>query len=287
MASCPFHDNHNSPAFAVNKVTGLYICFNPSCNARGTLERLVQSVTGSSVPQAKSLIHKHQTDVDYVALADRLGKEVTFERFPQGTLDRLREQFPGSPAEEYMRGRGFTDETLHHFDIGYSANRSLVTVPMHTDKGMPIGIIGRSITGKSFKNSKGLPKSKTAWNMHRAKREGAVGIVCEASFDAMRIHQAGYPNVVALLGGSLSRATKDQLERYFTKIVIMTDNDEAGRKLGEQIEEKVSRSVRWAVWGDGVIYPNDAKDAGDMTEEEIRRCLLNSVSSMEYMEYYK
>jgi DNA primase len=64
------------------------------------------------------------------------------------------------------------DETLGYFRIGYSAKRDAIMVPMHNPDGLPIGVIGRSIAGKDFKNSKGLPKNKTAWNFHRAKREG-------------------------------------------------------------------------------------------------------------------
>jgi hypothetical protein len=38
----------------------------------------------------------------------------------------------------------------------------------------------------------------------------------------------------------------------------------------------------WASYEYGKIYPHDAKDAGDMTDEEIKACIRNSVSDIEY-----
>jgi len=38
----------------------------------------------------------------------------------------------------------------------------------------------------------------------------------------------------------------------------------------------------WASHEYGKIYPHDAKDAGDMTDEEIKACVINAVSDIEY-----
>jgi DNA primase len=235
-------------------------------------------------------------------------EETEWIPFDQNVLDRCREDFWSSTrAADYMRGRGFADETLQHFDIGYSAKRDAIMVPMHNPFGFPIGVIGRSIEGKEFKNSTGLPKSKTAWNFHRAKREGDAVIICEASFDAMRIHQAGYRNVVALLGGSLSPQQQRQLSRSFNTIVIMTDYDDykkhiypncqlcrkkgslcrghnPGEELGRSISDKMrDKRVLWAHCGEATRFPAGIKDAGDMTDAQIRYCINNAVSSLEYL----
>jgi DNA primase len=148
---------------------------------------------------------------------------------------------------------------------------------------MPIGIVGRSIEGKTFKNSTSLPKSKTLFNIHRAKKIGDQVIVCESNFDAIRIHQAGFPNVVATLGRFLSNEQQSLLNRHFNKIIIMTDADEAGRELGKSISGKLrNKDISWASFGYREIYPNKAKDAGDLTEEEIKTCIKKSVSDIEY-----
>jgi DNA primase len=159
----------------------------------------------------------------------------------------------------------------------------MVIVPVHSPDGMPIGIVGRSVEGKSFKNSTNLPKSKTLFNIHRAKKIGDQIIVVESSFDAIRIHQAGFPNVVATLGGFLSTDQQVLLNRYFNRIIVMTDADLAGRELGMSLANKLrTKDILWASYSYGKIYPHDAKDAGDMTDEEIKTCIKNAVSDIEY-----
>ena len=160
---------------------------------------------------------------------------------------------------------------------------NMVVTPVHSPDGIPIGIVGRSIEGKTFKNSTNLPKSKTLFNVHRAKKIGDNVIVVESNFDAIRIHQAGFPNVVATLGGFLSTDQHNLLNRYFNKITIMTDADLAGRELGLGIANRLkNKDILWASYEYGKIYPHDAKDAGDMTDEEIKACIKNSVSDIEY-----
>jgi hypothetical protein len=41
----------------------------------------------------------------------------------------------------------------------------------------------------------------------------------------------------------------------------------------------------WASHEYGKIYPHSAKDAGDMTDEEIKLCINNAVSNIEYQSW--
>jgi hypothetical protein len=314
LAYCPFHGNTDSPAFAVDKGKGLWTCFNPSCEEAGTLPELLRRLKGLNVFQAQRLIIKKKSE-HTTSFSDRfqaaMSEEPEFNVFSQEVLDRMKSDFPGSIAQEYMRSRGFEDETLDYFDVGFSEKKNMVVVPMHDAKGMPIGIIGRtpSHTDKAFKNSVGLPKAKTAWNFHRAKRHGDTVIVCEASYDAMRIHQAGYPNVVALLGGHVTMYHLAQISRTFSKVIIMTDFDDKqyrpncrkcagiqfernevrcrghrpGRDLGRSLVSGLpNKKVMWGAFDDSCVFPHHAKDASDMTDDEIRQCLRNAVSNLQY-----
>jgi DNA primase len=307
LAYCPFHGNTDSPAFAIDKYKGLWTCFNPSCLNSGTLPDLLRRTKGLNPFQAQRVIQKKKNAFG-TPFSERLriamSTQPEFVEFPQAALDRMKADFAGSIAEEYMKARGYDDETLYFFDVGYSAKKNMVTVPMHDPNGMPIGLIGRtpSHTDKQFKNSVNLPKSKTAWNFHRAKRTGDTVIVCEASFDAMRIHQAGYPNVIALLGGHVTAHHLEQMNKNFSKIIIMTDYDKKqyrpncrmcnyktcrghrpGRDLGRTIVKALpNKRVMWAAYDDVCIFPHDAKDASDMTDDEIRQCLRNAVSNFTY-----
>lgn len=51
----------------------------------------------------------------------------------------------------------------------------------------------------------------------------------------MRVHQAGYPCVVALMGARLSAMQKDLLTNRFRNVVLLLDGDPTGRSATEQI----------------------------------------------------
>jgi hypothetical protein len=315
LVYCPYHNNMHSPAMAVDKEKGLFTCFNPACEASGTLITLIQHAKGCNYFQAHRIISKGKTEEVqpfHERVIAALEHPPEFIEFPQSTLDKAYESFPGSVAESYMMGRGFEHDTLDYFQIGYSAKKNMVVVPMHDPHGLPVGLIGRtpSKDDKRFKNSMGLPKSLTAWNFHRAKKTGDTVIIVEAAFDAMKVHQAGFPNVIALLGGHLSDHHVRLIGKHFTTIINMTDMDptleykancrkckhiqfahgdvpcighRAGRELGRQIATKLShKNVLWAVYDDDTVYPNGAKDATDMTDQEINQCLRNAVPHVLY-----
>lgn len=310
LALCAFHDNRNTPSFSVSKTSGKYLCFSGSCYESGTLMQLVQKLSARTFFEAARFIQKHGTnDVAGDQVLEAMKPNEEWVEFSQDILDRMYDNFwECAEAIDYMtEARGFTEETLRSFRVGY--DRGYVTVPMHNPDGMPVGVIGRppSKINKKFKNSKKLPVSKTLWNMNRAKREGDTVIICESSFDAMRITQAGYPNVVACLGGNFSDFHASQINRHFSTVVIMTDFDDRtkhmydgcrkcareginlckghnpGRDLGSKIATTLSRkNILWTMHNDKLVYPHKAKDAGDLTDDEIRHCLVNAVGSFTY-----
>jgi hypothetical protein len=243
-------------------------------------------------------------------LTNALKPQEEFPAFPAMTLLRMKEQFWKTPkAIDYMHSRGFTDETLQKFEVGYSEKQDLVVVPMHDPKGVPVGVIGREpSSNKRFKNSPNLPSSRTLFNFHRAKKKGDTIIIEEASYDAMRTDQAGRENVVACLMGNFSATHFDMIDRHFSTVIIMTDFDKKqfndpckkcrkaelnlcvghnpGRDLGQTIAAGLShKRILWASYADRLVFPHSAKDASDMTDEEIRMCLHGAVSNFEYQSW--
>jgi len=287
MFYCPFHSNRHTASCCINKSSGAWLCFNPSCGESGTLIELVRRVLHKNDFEAMRFISAQEKEVlnnfDEV-MAGIFEEKPDFEEFPEETLKGLYNGLVGSEkAKDYFKSRGIDMSSMAHFSLGYSEKQNMVTVPVHSPDGIPIGIVGRSIEGKSFKNSTNLPKSKTLFNVHRAKIIGSNVIVVESSFDAIRVHQAGFPNVVATLGGFLSTEQHGILNRYFNRVIVMTDADLAGRELGLSIANRLkNKDLLWASHEYGKIYPHDAKDAGDMTDEEIKICIKNAVSDIEY-----
>ena len=287
LCYCPFHSNRHTSSFSVSREKGAFICFNPSCGEAGTLLELVKRSMHKNDFEAMRFISSKETEAlenFEELLNDAMSDTPIFQEFPKETLTKLNDDLVTEwRAQKYFESRGIKMESGKYFNLGYSKNMDMVTVPVHSPDGMPIGIVARSIEGKTFKNSTNLPKSKTLFNVHNAKKIGEHVIVVESSFDAIRIHQAGFPNVVATLGGFLSTEQHHLLNRYFNKITIMTDADLAGRELGLSIANKLRmKDILWSSYSYGKIYPHDAKDAGDMTDEEIKSCIKNAVSDIEY-----
>jgi len=287
LAYCPLHSNRHTPSFSISCKSGAWLCFNPSCGEAGSLIELVKKILHKNDFEAIRFISSKEIEAseDFdETLKSILEDKPDFEEFSQQVLDKLYDELGNSNlGRDYFKSRGITEESMHYFKLGFSAQQNMVIVPVHSPDGIPVGLVGRSISDKKFKNSTNLPRSKTMFNIHRAKRVGSTVIVVESTFDAIIIHQAGFPNVIATLGGHISPENLNLLNRYFNRIIIMTDSDEAGRQLGFAIANKLkNKDILWASYAYGKIYPHDAKDAGDMTEEEIKLCINNAVSDIEY-----
>lgn len=289
---CPFHSNRHSASCSISKTTGAWLCFNPSCGETGSITELVKRILHKNDFQAMRFIYSKETEMlsnfDEM-LNDVLSDKPDFEEFPLDTLNNLHtDLINNQEAQSYFNSRGINLESINHFDLGYSPKMNMVTVPVHSPDGTPVGLVGRSILEKKFKNSTNLPKNKTMFNIHRAKKIGDTAIIVESSFDAILVHQAGFPNVIATLGGHLSSENINLVNRYFNKIIIMTDSDLAGRELGNSVVARLkNKDLLWASYTYGKIYPHDAKDAGDMTEEEIKSCIKNAVSNIEYQSWVR
>jgi DNA primase len=288
MAYCVFHRNDNTPSLSISKADGRYLCFNPACNASGDLIRLVRVTQHLNEFEAmRFILNNTPTVAD--TFDDQIEKELhvedDFKVFDPTVLRRLADTLfeeEGRPGLEYMFGRGFMGDTLSSFAIGYSVKNRMVTVPVYSHTSIPVGLVGRSIDAKRFKNSPGLPGTKVFFNLHRAMRASSTVIVVESAFDAMRVHQSGYPNVVATLGGYVSPQKMNLLNRYFDRLIIATDADEAGRKLADQLQNSFNREVLWAVESSGMIYPHSAKDLGELEDREISTLIKDAVSHIEY-----
>ena len=138
----------------------------------------------------------------------------------------------------------------------------MVTIPIHSPDGMVVGFVGRSVEGKEFKNTPGLPKSKLLFNLHRVKTADRVYVV-ESSFDAIRLDQVGMP-AVATLGANVSNIQIDLLKKYFNNIIVIADNDEAGGNMKDKIVERLGNRVTV------IKIDKQYKDIGDMADEAIK-----------------
>lgn len=272
---CPFHPNHRTPAGEVDRSTGIFFCF--SCHKVADLTELVMHTTGRTYfESARFIKSKEQQSNLEEEISKKLVVKPEYAAFDELVIKRLNNQALESPrAMRYYSGRSITEESVRKFALGYSEKQDMVTIPVHSPSGMPIGFVGRSVEGKDFKNTPGLPKSKTLFNVHRVRNATEVYVV-ESSFDAIRLDQVGF-DAVATLGSNVSNFQIDLLKKYFNNVIVVADNDEAGGNMRTRIEEKLGPRVSV------ITLDSKYKDIGDMADEDIKNIGVsfdNSISNM-------
>lgn len=156
----------------------------------------------------------------------------------------------------YLAQRSVDRPTVACFGIGYYAGSGLlrhrIVFPIHDSEGQLVGYAGRSIDGSEprYLFPPSFRKSQVVFNLHRAVRGSAgCAIVVEGFFDCLRVHQAGYRNVVALMGISLSEVQEQLLLERFQQLILMLDGDEAGRRASQQLAARLRGKVSLSVAG--------------------------------------
>lgn len=214
--------------------------------------------------EAARFIKSKETETDLESdINKRLFDKPDYVQFDELLIQRLNQQALESPrAMRYYAGRLVSDKSVSDFKLGFSEKQDMVTIPVHSPDGMVVGFVGRSIEGKEFKNTPGLPKAKLLFNLHRVKTADRVYVV-ESSFDAIRLSQVGMP-AVATLGANVSNIQIDLLKKYFNNIIVIADNDEAGGNMKDKIIEKLGSRVHV------IQLEKQYKDIGDMMDEDIK-----------------
>ena len=272
---CPFHNNNRTPAGEVDKCNGTFFCF--SCQKIADLVELVMHTTGRTYFESIRFIKNKETQMDLEQEINRqLYIKPDFVQFDELILKRLHNNLLSSDrSKDYFTYRKIYPASWSKFSLGYSDKQDMVTVPVHSPDGMCVGFVGRSIEGKEFKNTPGLPKAKTLFNLHRVKAADRVYVV-ESSFDAIRLDQVGFP-AVATLGANVSNIQIELLQKYFNNIIVIADNDEAGGNMKTKIIEKLGSRV-------SVIQLNKQyKDIGDMDDQSIKELEFQFDKSIQSM----
>ena len=272
---CPYHNNSRTPAGEVAKDSGLFFCFG--CQTTKTLEEFVMFTTGRTYFETARYIKSKETEHNIENIVNKaMYAPPEFIQYDELLIKRLNNQAIESPrAMRYFEGRRITKDSVIKFNLGYSEKQDSVTIPMQSPDGMTIGFVARTIEGKEFKNTPGLPKSKVLFNLHRVKSSSVVYVV-ESSFDAIRLDQVGFP-AVATLGANVSASQIRLLEKYFNNVILVADNDEAGNIMKDKLIEKLGSLISV------IQIDKKYKDIGDMDDETIRSLEFQfdkSISSM-------
>jgi DNA primase len=272
---CPYHNNTRTPAGEISKEFGRFFCFG--CQVTKGLDEFVMTISGRTYFEAIRYIKSKGQETDLTSVINKtLYSPPDFVPYDELLIKRLHNQAMESPrAVRYYEGRKITKESMVKFSLGYSENQDSVIVPMHNHESLCLGFVARTVEGKEFKNTPGLPKSKILFNLNRIKASNTVYVV-ESSFDAIRLDQVGFP-AVATLGANVSVSQIRLLEKYFNNAVLIADNDEAGLIMAEKLIEKLGSMVTV------INLDKKYKDIGDMDDESIKKLEFsfdNSITAM-------
>lgn len=277
---CPFH-NEKTPSFTVSPSKNIYKCFG--CGKGGNAAQFLMEHENMTFPEAlrhlaaKFNIEIEETEISSEALEERHYFESLY-LVNQYARDFFQDQLfhtdnGKSVGLSYFKKRGFTEETIRKFGLGFAPRgrdiftkvagkagyqeevlkklgltsqygsdffRDRVMFTIHNLSGKVIGFGGRTLM-KDKKIPKYINSPETeiyvknkvlygAYFAKRAIRQHDECILVEGYTDVISLHQAGFENVVASSGTSLTEGQIQLIKRYTQNIKILYDGDFAGVK---------------------------------------------------------
>ena len=145
----------------------------------------------------------------------------------------------------YLAERGVDVTSATYFGIGFyprnGCMQGRIIIPIQDEHGVLVAYAGRAagVGEPKYKFPSGFRKSLVLFNLYRAVGHGRTVVIVEGFFDCIKVQQAGFPCVVALMGSSLSQCQENLLRKYFREVILMLDGDKAGRRASETI------AARW------------------------------------------
>ncbi len=202
---------------------------------------------------------------------------------------------------DYLAGKGYYREDL--IDSGVLAesqkNRRLydalggrLIFPIINAFDEVIGFGGRVLEKTKFGKYKNttatmlFDKSKTLYNINllkKLKREQSIKdvIIVEGYMDTISLYQAGFKNVVASMGTSLTREQARLIKRYTNDVLISYDGDFAGQKAdlrGLEILDEAGLNLRVVPMPEGL----DPDDVARQGADAYQKCLDIAMPLIDY-----
>ncbi len=304
----PTHTGDSGNSFNMNTEKNAWACHVGSCvKARdgrkgGNVLDFVAVMEGCSVRDAALKLQNwfkveasNERPADYVPSRDRKksdDKKLVREKKDEPAEDPIpdvendsQEGMVNQPLEfelksidgshPYVRKRGIKEGTAEHFGIGYFYGKGSmadrVVIPIHNGEGELIAYAGRAIDDEvepKYRFPSGFRKSLVLFNLHRAENSSDRVVLVEGFFDVMKVHQAGFPYVIALMGCEMSEAQENLLIESFNEVIIMLDADESGRSAASQIASRIVRKLFVRI----VDVP-EGKQPDQLSSDEIRQIL--------------
>jgi len=258
LAYCPWHDDQNA-SLAINHAKGMYHCFGGCVKGSGGLLSLFEKLDETGVVANKYLTLFAADISNFMPVID-FDHDADIEADDGYDVMSL----PLAEKNEYLIGRGITDETVRRFDLRYHTDDDCIVIPINM-RGKMIGYIRRNIgSNPKYLNSNNLPRDILIYPIDLFEPSDSTVYVCEGPFDAMKAHQLGLRNTVCTLGGVISDNQCRLLGELGSHIVLCVDKDDSGIRITETNTKKLVGKYGFSV--DYTTAPGQAKDFGDAVD---------------------
>jgi DNA primase len=285
---CPLPNHNgkrNSPSFSANLDKGIFQCFG--CGAKGNLlefAALMEKVD----PKDGAAFRKVAGDLQK-RFCPELGDNAQAapkpaEKPPKAEAEELSVvvnapldfELKGLNYEHpYLLNRGFTQNTIDHFGLGFCSRGSLkdrVAIPLHDHTGTLIGYGGRVVDdttinednpryrlpSKRERDGKIFEFRKTLFLYNGFNIKAPVDdlIVVEGFTGVWWLTQNGFPSVVATMGADCSEKQAELIVSSVKpngRVWIAPDGDKAGERHAQTLLTLISphRFMRWVKMTDG------------------------------------
>jgi 5S rRNA maturation endonuclease (ribonuclease M5) len=304
-STCPVHESSDNPrAFSFSIEKGIWKCWTRDCQHQyrndifGLIRGALSTKTGEDVGFGEALKWAcNIIDVKNTQKTSNTNNEINHSEDFLSMVSMLKDEYVSKKntsitmepnlkcPSPYFLSRGFSAEALTYFGVGDCVNNTSkmydrAVIPIHDDAGESlVALTGRAI--KDYKSPKfliypkGFNKSDFFYNYHRAitrVNETNTLFLVEGQGDVWKLYEAGITNVMGLFGKTISKEQEIKLSKMpLTHIVILTDNDQAGRESKIQIQRQLNRSYK-------LSFPKlFTKDIGEMSVEQIKQKILPQI----------
>ncbi len=187
-----------------------------------------------------------------------------------------------APDHPYLlKTRELDLATIQTFGLGYCPKGTMagrIAIPIHDAEGVLVAYAGRLIKDSRqsaerprYKFPKGFHKQLLLYNLHRARDEAAESgelVLVEGFFDVFQLHQAGYPNTVALMGCAMSLEQEALIRADSSKVTLFFDGDDSGRNCTEECLWRLVHDLHVRI-----IELEDGEQPDNLTSDRIRQLL--------------
>lgn len=293
---CPIHKGSNPTQFRVSISKNIWNCFSECKHGGNVLDFIAEMENVSIHAAALKAIEWFKLDPEAMSAGSDKPETETEEAPPapkpiaQKPAPVAEKSVPNTPlkfrldklehSHPYLTERGLTLETIVDFGAGYCAKGMMadrIAIPIHNAKGEVVAYAGRfpgepDESTPKYKLPQGFRKSQELFNIDRASKEPAevTLVIVEGFFGCMKLHQFGCRKVVALMGSTMS-AAQEELIRSLTdsrsQVIVMLDEDEAGRAGREDIATRLSKVCFVKVH----TFERDGQQPEDLSAEEVNQ----------------